>query len=495
MKTNEGSFTHEHSLNHALELFSKGGSAFEKVKNFYNNGEAILSLFIKSWIVDKELTLKILFWIRNARGGAGNRSGFRSCMKWLAQNDKDWVIANIEQFPELGRWDDLECLYDTPVEGYAVAFWVKAICEGNGLAAKWAGRKDNKLIRYFRNSVLKERAHKENSVAVFRKLLVKNTNVVETQMCANNWQGVNYEHVPSVAMSRYMKAFYKHDQSGIERFKKALVKGEVKINASVLFPHDCVRSVDSGADSALVDAQFAALPNYLEGTEQRIMCIADSSGSMGTIISGSVKAVDVSKALSLYCSENVGPKNPFYRKFMVFESESKLVSWEGKTFSQAVKDRAIFDGAVGSTRIDVALMTLLSMGKMFKATDEQMPNVLLILSDMQFTHGVSSGRNTEVEACMKQWDAAGYKRPKIVYWNLSSYAGSPDTANAKDVAMVSGFSPSLLKGIFAGKDFSPIGIMNQTVENYKVNKPGKKVSEPSKMFKVNKFKVVSEETA
>ena len=495
MKTNEGSFTNEHSLDHALEFFSKGGSAFEKAKKFYagsdgdSTPEKILSLFIKSWIVDKILTLKILFWVRNVRGGAGNRSGFRTCMNWLAQNEPDWVVANITQIPELGRWDDLECLYNTKVESYAVAFWVKSICEGNGLAAKWAGRKDNKLIAYFRNNILKEKNHKANSVSIFRKVLVSNTKVVETQMCAQNWSEINYQHVPSVAMARYTKAFFKHDESGMLKFKEALVKGEAKINASVLFPHDCVRTVDNNGDAGIADAQFAALPNYLEGTDQRIMCLADSSGSMDIQVSGSVKAVDISKGLSLYCSDKVGKSNPFYRKFMIFESESKLVSWESMTFSQAVKSRTIFDGACGSTRIDKAIMSLLSMGKMFKATKDQMPNVLLVISDMQFSQGVSNARNTEVETCMQEWDKAGFARPKIIYWNLSTYTGSQATKNDKNIALISGFSPSLLTSVFQAKDFGPMSIMKETVDKYEVFEPKKKLVEPTKMFKTKKFKV------
>ena len=84
LKTHEGAQAYEHSLNHALELFSKGGSLFKKRGSFYSGDESALSLFQKSWIVDKELTFKLLLWLRDCRGGAGNRSGFRDCLHWLA---------------------------------------------------------------------------------------------------------------------------------------------------------------------------------------------------------------------------------------------------------------------------------------------------------------------------------------------------------------------------------------------------------------------------
>jgi len=242
-----------------------------------------------------------------------------------------------------------------------------------------------------------------------------------------------------------------------------------------------------GGDPEAVDAQFAAMPNWVGDSKLRIITLCDSSGSMGAFAGGSVQNIDISTSLSLYCSDRIPKDSPFYRKFIQFESESKLTDWADMTFSEAYGygkkpgrsthrggygGAGIFDGACGGTRIDTALDMLLNHAKMFKATNEQVPNMILIISDMQF-HGVPEGTHgkTVVEHCLEKWEQAGYDRPKIVYWNLSGYAGSPATVTHKDVGMVSGFSPSILEAVLNATDFTPKGIMLKKLEKYKVTIP------------------------
>jgi len=402
--------------------------------------------------------------------GAGNRSGFRDIIKWLA-NDKDgvrWMKANLHFVPEVGRWDDLESLVNTPCETEALSFWVRAIQDGHQLAAKWAPRADkNKDI------FNKMRKIAKLDPKSWRKLIVKNTNVVETAMCSQNWQNIDYNKVPSVAMARYNNAFNKHDSVRYGKWRGALEKGvdedgkEVKVNAAALFPHDVLRTVYSNQsqDNNLADAQFEALPDYMSDKSQRIMAICDFSGSMGTSVGGCIRAIDISLSLGLYCSDRLGKDNPFYRMFIPFSDDSKLISWKNKKFSKAVY--SVNDGWFGSTNITAALDRILDSATMFNATNEQIPNVLLILSDMQFDQGTVSGE-TSVETALKKWEASGYSRPRIVYWNLAGYRNAPDIATSKNVALVSGFSPSLLESILSGEDFSPIAIMERAIEKYKI---------------------------
>ena len=289
------------------------------------------------------------------------------------------------------------------------------------------------------------------------------------------WKEINYETVPSVAMARYTNAFNRHDAERFEKYKEALVKGEAKVHSDALFPHDCVRTVMHG-DDEIANAQFEALPNFLEGTNEKIIVIADTSASMGSIIGGSVEAVHVSIGMALYCSDKIGKDNPFYRKFIAFCSESEFKDWSGMTFAQAVRNEAIFDGAVGATRIDKALMSILKVAKFFNLKQEQMPTTLLIISDMQFTAAayvpvrIEKGR-TPVERCLAKFEEAGYIPPKIVYWNTAGYAGSPALAYKTKTALVSGFSPSILASIFSGEDLSPIAVMDRTLEKYIIIDP------------------------
>ena len=473
IKTHEGGNQHEHSLDHALEFFSKAGSLFAKGKHFYSGSESALSLFQKTWIVDPLVSFKLLLWLRDCRGGAGNRSGFRECIKWLGEIAPDWVAPNLSHIPEVGRWDDLRVFTDNTaydvLKEEATNMWATAIKSGNVLAAKWCDRKDFSVKHAL--GIKRE--------GVFRRRLAKirKDHIVEHKMSTNRWSEIEYHTVPSLAMARYANAFKLRDSERFSKFKEKVKSGEVKIKAKVLFPHDCVRTVIHG-DEETGDLQFDALPNYLEGIDERIIVIADTSGSMSTMVSGSVEAVHVSQGMALYCSAKIPEDNPFHKKFMEFSREGKFKNWNGFKFSEAIHNTSIFSRAIGSTHINKALDLILKTAKYFNLTDAQMPTTLLIVSDMQFHTGgkydAVACKGTEVKACLHRWVDAGYKRPKIVYWNVEGYAGAPDTTFGNNVALVSGFSPSVLKAVFSGKDMSPLAVMNAAIEKYDVVDPRKK---------------------
>lgn len=460
MKTNEGGNTFEHSLDHHVEFFSKAGSAFEKKRSYYANEESALSLFQKAWIVDKEVAFKLLLWLRDCRGGAGNRSGFRSCLHWLADQDPQWIEENLTWIPDVGRWDDMRSLFRTKLEVAAASLWATALLEGDVLAAKWADRKDWQL-----------RDRLGFNERDLRKLLSKlrKQHIVETKMCDKDFSEIDYEKVPSVAMARYTQAFRKNDEERFEFFKSQLKSGGAKVHASVLFPHDIVRTVKHG-DNDIANAQFDELPNYMEATDERVVVLSDTSGSMGTQVAGSIEAMDVSQGLALYCSAKIDEGNPFHKKFVGFCSEGKFKDWNGMSFSQAVRSRSIFDGAIGATRIDKALDLLLKTAQFFNLEDSQMPTMLLVVSDMQFHSGCRT-KGTEVNKALARWVKAGYSKPKVVYWNLSQYGGSPETVSAGNTALVSGFSPAVLKSIFDGTDLTPRGVMLRALEKYEIEVP------------------------
>jgi len=209
----------------------------------------------------------------------------------------------------------------------------------------------------------------------------------------------------------------------------------------------------------------------MSGTNQRVMCLVDTSGSMvAAVAGGTIMRIDVSVSLGLYCSDRLGKENPLYRKYMEFSSTPSFKNWTGKRFSEACQDT---DGYCGSTNIEAALDYLLAFAKKQKIQPEYMINTLLILSDMQFDQGVKPGGagRTVVEKCMQRWADAGYDVPKIVYWNLAGYAGQPATAQSGNTGLVSGFSPSILKAILTGEDFSPVAIMRRALEKYQVTVP------------------------
>lgn len=469
-KTNEGANMYKDAVSMTVEFFGKAGSLFVGKTPFYNNETSALELFKKAFTEDGLTSMKLSMWLRDCRGGAGNRSGARSIIKWLGENQTELMRANMHFIPVHGRWDDLVALFKTPLREEAGSFWAKAINGGDILAAKWAKR-HYKPIRLALG--LKE--------SNFRKLLshIRKNHIVEHKMCQKRWHSINYKTVPSVAMARYTKTFDKHDSARFQEYKAALIDGTETIHADTLFPHDCIRTAKYG-DTQIAEAQFNALPNYLEGTDEKVMVICDTSGSMASKVGGSVRAIDVSQGMALYCSSRVPTDSPFYKRFIAFGSEGKLVDWRKHTFSTALRDRNVFDGAVASTRIDRALKLILDIAIKRNIKQELMPTVLMIVSDMQFTQGATSeyGWNTkglkeeesltEINKAMDKFNAAGYKAPKIVYWNTAGNEGSQDTVNSNNVGLVSGFSPSICKAIFSAEDFSPYAIMLKAIEKYEV---------------------------
>lgn len=469
MKTEEGATQYEHSLNHAVEFFSKAGSLYTDSGTFYGGEESALSLFQKTWIVDPEVSMKLLFWLRDCRGGAGNRSASRECIRWLAEHDTEWMAGNLHLIPFHGRWDDLRSLFGTKLETAAAKFWATAMSSEtvDVLAAKWAKRSDTPI-----REVL------GLDIGDFRRLLasIRSPEIVESKMCSKQWNTVNYEKVPSVAMARYTNAFGRHDEERFEKFKEAVAAGEVEIHAGVLFPHDCVRTAING-DKGVADLQFDALPNFMEGVSERIIMFCDTSGSMDASVAGSssVQRVHVSQGMALYCSAKMPEDSPFYKKFIGFCSEGKFVNWQGLKFSEAVFKREIFNKAVGATNVSAGLDLILKTAEYFNLLQEYMPTTIGIVSDMQFHQGVS-GDGPPVEAAMKRWEDAGYLSPKIIYWNVAGHAGSPATVDSPNTALISGFSPAVMKAVFSGRDFSPEAVMLRALEKYEIIIPGKSSS-------------------
>lgn len=470
---------YEHAMDHLLEYFSKGGSIRGK-RSYYteHTTEYILNLFKNAWYTgQKENCMKLAFWTRDIRGGAGARQNFRDIIKWLATEEPDWVIANIHLIPEHGRWDDLKTLYGTLCERTTVKYWAEAIscCDASisPLAAKWANRQDWRLRNYL-----------GLSPKAFRKLVSATSgDIVEKKMCSGKWEDIAFDHVPSVASARYRNAF-KRNAPHYDEWANKVIKGEAKVNTSAVFPHDIIRTILANYNNTdeqfieLMETTFNSLPNYIGDPNARIMPICDFSGSMSINVSGSIRAMDVCLGLGLYCSNALGKDNPFYRKLIPFSSSAELKTWSNVV--DAVK--TIPDGYVGSTNVKSALDVLLASAQFWNVPKEKMVNTLLIMSDMQFdpdecgiwgnAYGpLDKTDNTVIEECMKEWEDAGYDRPKIVYWNLHAYDNQPATGKHDHIAMISGFSPSILSHVLTNFQLNPIDVMLKAIDKYKISIP------------------------
>lgn len=442
--TANGAVTNASSLNKNVDLFFLAGAS---------RGKDITATFAGALVEDQEVAIRILEWARDARGGAGERETFRSLYKYLIKADPALASRVLVKAPELGRWDDVLITFGTSLEREALRMIAFALNEvKDGLCAKWMPRQgaEANKIRSYMGLTPKQ----------YRKLLVGLSNTVEQKMCAQDWSGIVYPHVPSVAAGRYQKAFLKHDPEGYAAYKAKLVSGEAKINASVAYPYDVIRSLRNG-DKVVANEQWKALPNYLEGSDENILPVVDVSGSMDFPVSGSVTAMDVAISLGLYTSERMG--GVFKDQFVTFSDRPEMLHLKGNL--QQRYDAMSRSNWAMSTDIQAVFKLILTSATNYKVDQKEMPTKILILSDMEFNQCVHNGTSVSAMSMIeKEYAAAGYKVPQVVFWNLKGRAGnSPVTYNQSGTALVSGFSPSIVKSILGGEEMTPISIMLKTV--------------------------------
>ena len=445
--TANGAKTFESSGDKLVDLFSAIGSSrgndLSKLFSFaYGNTE-----------VSNILATRILLWARDVRGGAGERQTFRSLISLFENGDEVLVKAVIRKIPEVGRWDDMLCFTQPYAVKYAYGIIESALAEGNGLCAKWMPRKGSIAIN-LRNFL-------GLSPKDYRKLLVRLTNVVESDMCSKNWSAINYSHVPSKAASNYGRAFMRNDPKRYGEYLNSLESGETKVNAAAMFPYDVIMGMKRGNEK-LSNAQWDALPDYLEGNDDNILCMVDTSGSMGQRANGdnssSLTCMDVALSLGLYVSER--SKGIFENQFITFSSTPTL-----QTVSGNLKQRYSQMGRANwsmSTDLQATFELVLESAVREKISEWEMPTKILIFSDMEFN---SCMRNsTNFEEIKSKYERAGYKLPGVVFWNIKARDGnSPVEFDQNGTALVSGFSPSLMKSILTGKDFTPFSMMMDTI--------------------------------
>ena len=451
-RTANGMKARKTSASAVLDFFGKAGSS---------RGTELSKEFMAALVDNQDLAVRALLWTRDIRGGAGERKQFRDLLTKLESIDPTLAGRLMTKVPELGRWDDLFTYTDPLNRRKAFEMIREALTMKNGLCAKWMPRKGPIAVELTKFLGL--------SPKQYRKLLVGLTQVVETQMCAKEWEAINFSHVPSVASARYQKAFGRNAGELYAEYLRELQKPaeqrdpKVKINASAVYPYDVVKSVVKG-NAAVADEQWKALPNYVGNA--RIMPMVDVSGSMGSIrygSTGTVQPIDVAISLGLYLSEK--NTSDFKDMFLTFSGSPKLEILKG-TLSKRIAqlERAHWQM---NTNLHNAFDEILKVAVKGNVPAEDMPEMLLILSDMQFDSCTRFDDSAQ-EMIKRKYEQAGYTVPKIVFWNLSPYGrdNTPVRFDDKGVCHVSGFSPAIMKAVLSVEeleDFTPFNVMAKTL--------------------------------
>ena len=445
-ETLNGAKAYKSTKNAVLDLFSSWGGM---------RGKNILPLLRNAINEDYFLTLRCLLWGRDIRGGAGERDLFRTSLLHIADCGFPTLHKLIHRIPEVGRWDDLLVLHNTQYWPTVVELINQALKEGNGLCAKWMPRKGHiaEALRTGLGMTPKQ----------YRKTLVHLTQVVETQMCANKWDEINYEHVPSKATQIYKNAFKRHTPEKYNAYLSSLSKGTTKVNAGAVYPYEIIRQVN---EPQLMEAQWKAQPDYVpEGIS--FLPIIDCSGSMGYLgyQAPKVQPLEVAISLGLYLSER--NKSIFKNMFVTFSEDPQFQYVRGNLQDRMKQMSTSYWGM--STNIQAVFNKLRALAVKNNVKQKDMPTHMIIVSDMQFDRCCNNNNNQK--QIMKQFKDAGYIAPILVFWNVNDHGNKPVTEQRENTVLVSGFSPSIMKTLLKAdvESITPVAQMMETLMQERYN--------------------------
>lgn len=462
--TENGAITHKSTLNGLMDLFALGGA-------YRTRSDAdCITLFKAAFDEDEAHALKCLFYLRDVRGGQGERRFFRVVTNWLASHETEAMRRNLQFVPEYGRWDDLYIFVGTPLEKDAFNLMrhqlaLDVSCKTPSLLAKWL-KSENTSSKESRHLAVITRNHFGMTAKQYRKTLStlrERIRIVERLMSENRWDEIEFDKIPSRAGVIYRNAFARRDmiKAKYEAFAKDT---ETKVNASALYPHDIAhRAFEANRkglgdpDRLMLQKYWENLPNYYGDNVENGIAVVDVSGSMTGV------PMEAAVSVGAYIADKA--HGPFANHFITFSDHPELVKFEGADITDKLC-RCIGADWGMNTNIEAVFDMLLSTAMKQSVKPEDMPTRVYIFSDMEFDKCVisnSTGRGgwgygmhsdaiqTLFEAMKAKWARYGYKMPSCIFWNLNA-RNNNIPAIGDGFSYVSGFSPVMIQQILSGKD-------------------------------------------
>ena len=482
--TENGAVTHKSTMDGLMDLFAMGAAYRSR------SDEDVIVLFKDAFIADPVYALKCLFYIRDVRGGQGERRFFRVATKWLASYETDAMARNLIHVPEFGRWDDLFVFIGTPLEDQALNIIKHQLaldvqCKTPSLLGKWMPS-ENTSSHKTRRTANKVRKFMGMTPKQYRKtlsVLRARINVLERLMSEGRWDEIEFDKIPSKAGLKYKNAFARHD---IERMKKnPEVKTyadfakdtTTKVNAKDLYPYEVVdkatkafhTSMDN-TDRLMVNKFWDNLTDYFNGKSLNALAVVDTSGSM-TWSGGAAKPINVAISLGMYCAERA--KGPFAGHYVSFASRPQLIEVKGVDFVDKVR-RIYSTNLCDNTNIEATFDMLLNTAIQNHCAQSDLPENIIVISDMEFDsargyYGRQQNVKTLMENIRDKWARAGYRMPHLIYWNVDARQNNiPEDIGVGNISYVSGMSPSIFEQIMSGKTGYDLMMEKLNSERYAV---------------------------
>ncbi len=450
--------------------------------------EEIVKRFIPAFYEDRMLAMKWLFFLRDVRGGLGERRTFRVIMKYLAKSFPEMVNALVGIMAEYGRFDDLLCLFDTPVEETALLVLREQLekdvqnmenGESVSLCAKWMPG-NNTSSEESQRMAAKLRDFMGLTAKEYRKLLAslrKYLHVTEVFMSGNRWNEIDYGRVASRANLLYRKAFLVHDEERRKNFLKDVEEKGAVMHAGVLMPHEIVMQytvrngwrLNVNKEDTALEALWKNLSDTVAGAEN-VLCVVDGSGSMLCPVGeGNTTALHVSNALGVYFAERMG--GAYHNRFITFSNTPKYVDLSACRTLKEKLELAFSNNDCTNTNIEATFRLILETAVRNRLRQEELPATILIISDMEFDQAMW-GRNTDTlfGIIKMKFAAHGYKVPKLVFWNVNSRTNViPVRENRLGVGLVSGFSVNICNMVLSN-ELDPFACLKKALEGERYRK-------------------------
>jgi hypothetical protein len=491
--TENGGITHKTTRSDLLDMFAMGAA-------YRNRSDAdVINLFKNAYLENPVYALKCLFYIRDVRGGQGERRFFRVCMHWLANADVEAARRNLIHVPEFGRWDDLYEFVGTRLEDEAFKIMKHQLaldvqCKTPSLLAKWlksenTSSEDSRILgRITRNHFNMTARQYRKTLSVLRQRI----NVLERLMSENRWDEIEFDKIPSRAGMIYKNAFARHDlerakNENVQTYAEFAKDTTKKVNAKTLYPYECVaealkllrgryywQTTNLALDDTnrlMVNKYWDNLTDYFNNASFNGIAVVDTSGSM--VSSAASAPINVAISLGMYCAEH--NHGPFANHYISFSSRPQMIRTDGMDFCDKV-ERIYRTNLCENTNIEATFDLLLNVATRPGVKKEDIPKNVIVISDMEFDSAVngwshrssitSSNVETVLEGVARKWAQYGLELPHLIFWNVDARQNNIPMLGNGRASFVSGFSPSIFETIMSGKTGYDLMMEKLNTERY-----------------------------
>ncbi len=486
-QTTNSAGAYKSTLSALLDFYYKSATFLPAEKEtviydyFNRDNSNLIKLFTAAFQENPDYAMRLLYELRDFRspiGGRGRKSVVAVIYRELANTYPEKFFKHFSNIVEYGSWKDLLWLFGTKVEVAMMEFWVDQIrndfnSDVPTLAAKWfPSENSGKLSKSFYQKYL---VHFDCSAQVLRKTistLRKRIKLVESQMSANDWNSIDYSSVPSQASKLYAKAFWKHDALRYKLYLDKVEKGEAKLNVQAVEMYEVFRNPTVAAQAQFQEIVKLVQSWIPEGVN--ILPIVDTSSSMSNWTGFNLNTMRPTKftpmdiAIGIGIALSKGNKGTFKDAMFNFDERPTLHYFPDNNFQRLYNNVKNMNWG-GNTNLLAVFDTLLTTARNNHLKSEDLPNVLIVLSDMQFDGNSHNWRASTFDSVKSKYQKAGFNMPLIVWWSINgSNDNVPVTKKELGTLCVSGWAQSVAKTVVSGV-YSPDEVVEKIVNHERYN--------------------------